>query len=574
MQAQTRPTGSNRQAPDAPPTTRSAAPAWRTRVPRLLAWVVRIAAAVPLLDVLRSEHDRYPSVRLDLLADAVTILVAVLASAAMIFLAGGLARRKRRAWVLMLAVISVGTLAHVTAGHTIALAVNLALLAALIWARRDFTAASDARGRLMAVRVFLVMAPVSFVAGMLLTRRTAPGSSFWQRCTEVFFGLLGFAPDVSFARGRAATLTEDVLNGLGALTALLVLVAFLAPVRRRPGVTPEDETRVRDLLAGFGGQDSLGYFALRPDKCVLFSPSGKAAVAYRVVGSVSLAAGDPLGDVEAWPGAISAWLADADRHAWVPGVIGASEQGAIAYARAGMDALELGDEAVLGLSEFTLDGRAMRAVRQGVNRVQRAGYTLDVRRQHDVPEAELAEAAQGAEQLREEEVERGFSMALGRVGDPRDPDVVLARVRDGEGRLVAVLTFVPWGGDGLSLDVMRRARDSENGTVEFAVTGVAAAAGDLGVARISLNFAVFRSVFERGTRVGAGPVTRLWRRILLFGSRWWQIESLYRANAKYHPEWLPRFVCFRVARELPRVAVAMLEAEAFVARPRWRWLGR
>ncbi len=85
---------------------------------------------------------------------------------------------------------------------------------------------------------------------------------------------------------------------------------------------------------------------------------------------------------------------------------------------------------------------------------------------------------------------------------------------------------------------------------------------------------MFRSVFERGSRVGAGPVLRLWHRLLLLASRWWQIESLYRANAKYHPDWVPRFVCFRRAAELPRVAIAAAEAEAFIQRPQLRWLAQ
>jgi lysyl-tRNA synthetase class 2 len=216
----------------------------------------------------------------------------------------------------------------------------------------------------------------------------------------------------------------------------------------------------------------------------------------------------------------------------------------------------------------------MRVVRQAVNRVRRAGYTLDVHRQRDLSPDELAEAETTAEALRGEEVERGFSMALGRLGDERDPELVVARCRDADGRLVAVLTFVPWGSDGLSLDLMRRARESENGTVEFVVVGVAEAAKELGVRHISLNFAVFRSVFERGARVGAGPVLRLWHKLLVIASRWWQIESLYRANAKYQPEWVPRFVCFRRAGELPRVGMAALEAEAFVQFPRLRWLAR
>jgi lysyl-tRNA synthetase, class II len=235
---------------------------------------------------------------------------------------------------------------------------------------------------------------------------------------------------------------------------------------------------------------------------------------------------------------------------------------------------EIGDEAVLELEDLHLEGRAMRGVRQAVNRVRRAGYRLDVARQSELPQTEIDEAVAVAHELRGQEVERGFSMALGRVGDADDPDLVLVRVRDATDRLVAILTFVPWGAHGLSLDLMRRARDSENGTVEFAIIGLAQHAADLGTERISLNFAVFRSVFERGARIGAGPALRLWRRLLLLASTWWQIESLYRANAKYHPEWRPRFVCFRRAPDLPRVIIAALEAEAFIQRPRFGWLRR
>jgi len=90
----------------------------------------------------------------------------------------------------------------------------------------------------------------------------------------------------------------------------------------------------------------------------------------------------------------------------------------------------------------------------------------------------------------------------------------------------------------------------------------------LGVRRVSLNFAVLRSVFERGRRLGAGPVLRIWFRVLLAASRFWQIESLYRANAKYRPAWQPRYLCFPTARDLPRIGLAALSAEAFLVTPR------
>jgi len=93
---------------------------------------------------------------------------------------------------------------------------------------------------------------------------------------------------------------------------------------------------------------------------------------------------------------------------------------------------------------------------------------------------------------------------------------------------------------------------------------------------VSLNFAVFREALERGEKIGAGPVSRAWRWLLVFASRWWQIESLYRFNDKFRPRWEPRFFSFPSTRDIPRIAVAALEAEAFLVRPHRlkRMLGR
>lgn len=83
------------------------------------------------------------------------------------------------------------------------------------------------------------------------------------------------------------------------------------------------------------------------------------------------------------------------------------------------------------------------------------------------------------------------------------------------------------------------------------VSELATRSDEFGIVRVSLNFAVFRSVFEEGSRIGAGPILRIWRSVLVFFSRWWQLEALYRSNVKYQPDWAPRFLCFEDNRELP-----------------------
>ena len=114
---------------------------------------------------------------------------------------------------------------------------------------------------------------------------------------------------------------------------------------------------------------------------------------------------------------------------------------------------------------------------------------------------------------------------------------------------------------------MRRSPQSPNGTIELMVSELALHAERIGISRISLNFAMFRSAFEQGAQLGAGPVARLWRGFLLFFSRWWQLETLYRSNMKYQPDWVPRFACYEDARMIPRVGVASSIAEGFLVLP-------
>jgi lysyl-tRNA synthetase, class II len=201
-----------------------------------------------------------------------------------------------------------------------------------------------------------------------------------------------------------------------------------------------------------------------------------------------------------------------------------------------------------------------------VTRVCKQGYVAEVRRVCDVPAEEIRRLVRQADSWRGSPTERGFSMALGRVGAIGDERCVIATATE-DGTLRAILHYVPWGTDGLSLDLMRRDRASSPGLNDFLIVETIKSCADLGVKRISLNFAVFRAALERGEKIGAGPVLRAWRRVLIFMSRWFQIESLYKFNAKFCPQWVPRFLVFPHPRDTPRISLAALEAEAFLVWP-------
>jgi lysyl-tRNA synthetase, class II len=515
-------------------------------------------------------------------ASAAATAVVFVSGLLLIRLATALRKRKRRAWRAAVVLSAALVLAHALRDERRygEAAIGLVLLVLLIAARSQFTAKADPHSRWFALRVLLQGFTATLGYGLALVYLYPHGvigkPSFGERVQEVLYAMVGVQGPVHLNGDRFADVLPATLLGLAIVTVGSVAWFALRPAEPIARLSDEDEKQLRDLLERHGDRDSLGYFALRRDKSVVWSPTGKAAITYRVVLGVALVSGDPIGDPEAWPGAIDAYRKLIVEQGWTPAVMGCSELGATVFKReADLSALVLGDEAVLEVADFTLDGRAMRGVRQACTKVARAGHEFRMRRIDEFEPAEIRQLCSASQVWRGEAVERGFSMALGRLGDLYDGNCVVATVHQ-DGALRGLLHFVPWGSDGLSLDLMRRDRDADNGLNEFMIASVVRAAPTLGVRRVSLNFAMFRDALERGERIGAGPVLRVWRSLLLLASRWWQIESLYRFNVKFRPYWEPRFVLFPSTRDLPRIAFAAMEAEAFLARPALlkRLLGR
>ena len=195
---------------------------------------------------------------------------------------------------------------------------------------------------------------------------------------------------------------------------------------------------MRTMLREHGDLDSLGYFATRRDKAVVWDSEdparARAGISYRVVRGVSLASGNPVGDPEHWPAAIEAWRRDARENGWSLAVMAAGSEGAAAFEAAGLTVFEIGDEAILDLGSFSLNAPGLKPVRQAVSRLRRRGYDVEVRRHDALTAADFERLAASAASWRGDGGdERGFSMALGRLGDPLDGDCVLVEAHDGDG---------------------------------------------------------------------------------------------------------------------------------------------
>jgi lysyl-tRNA synthetase class 2 len=328
-----------------------------------------------------------------------------------------------------------------------------------------------------------------------------------------------------------------------------------------------------EALVRAHGSDTLSFFKLRTDQHYFFSRDGRAFVAYRIENGVLLLAGDPVGPPEAFGALLDELRAFADARGLKLGAVGAGERMRSLYEGLGLRMLYLGDEAIIELKRFSLEGRPIRKVRQSVTRLRKAGFQAEVRAASELDPATLEQVERVVELGRQGAPERGFSMAMDTVAGESCQDTILLLARDAEGAVRGILHFVPcYGRPALSLSFMRRDPDTPNGLTEFMVASAAELLREHGMEEMSLNFAAFARWMHSPERW----YERLLGKLVAAGNPYFQIESLYRFNAKFFPRWEPRYLVYEGALGLPRTGLAAMWAEGQLPKPTlrpWRSAG-
>ncbi len=399
------------------------------------------------------------------------------------------------------------------------------------------------------------------IAGAAVATWATQGHPSWSTVTSETFDLLRWHQGPIHYHHHIPVGVHMLELGTLLVIAYVIFRPLAAP-RALP--TPAARQVVSDLVREHGG-DTLAFFNLRADKHYLFSEDRRAFVGYAIENGVLLLSGDPVGPEEALPGLLRHARVFADSRGLKLGALGASQGLCPLYEELGLRTIYLGDEAVVDLGCFSLEGRPIRKVRQSVTRLRKAGYVAELRELRALDEDTLEQVEEVVELGRQGAPERGFSMAMDSLQGEHDHETLVVLARDGAGAIRGVLHFVPcYGRPAVSLSFMRRDPSTPNGLTEFLVARAIELLRDRGVQELSLNFAAFAKWMHSPDK----RLERMLGRLIALGNPFFQIESLYRFNAKFFPRWEPRFLVYEGAFGLPRAGIAALWAEGQLPKPR------
>ncbi len=318
--------------------------------------------------------------------------------------------------------------------------------------------------------------------------------------------------------------------------------------------TAEDARR---LLAGWGAAPLL-YFALLADKRYLFSPPGEVewGIAYRVQGRQALALGDPFGDPDAAPEAITSYLALCRRQGWKPVFYQTTPGNLDVYAGAGLKAVKVGEDAQITLPDFALAGKKYVKLRNDLRRVEKAGVVLEIYGPEAPPPAAcIAEMEAISAGWRSAHGANEGWFAMGGF-DPYSPLFAESRyfvARDANtGRMLAFASFVPAFGSGWTLDLMRRQAETLHGVMDFLIVSAATQFATEGAQTLSLGMSPLAGEDDAADSAGTSSVRRfLYTRL----NRAYNFQGLHAFKGKFATQWEPRYLVYSGSLALASGAV-------------------
>ena len=476
---------------------------------------------------------------------------------ALVIVSVNIYRRKRRALYIAaaMAILSIGF--HLGKGldYEVATA-SLVLLIVLAFSRSAFTVkSSEPNLKRSALRLLLAVAvAVAYgVTGFRLLDAREFGVNFnlagaiEQTLRNLtFVGSPGLTPGTEYAQWFL-----DSLYFLSGVILFIALWVFFRPVRYIFQIYPGEREQARAIAEQFGRHD-LDFFKLWPDKSFFFWKNG--FLAYRVGADTAVVLGDPVGPEEEIEGIIRAFRDLCNENDWAIIFHQILPDFLHIYEGLGFGSLKIGDDAIVDLMTFTIEGPSGKDHRYIINKLEKQGIHLE-----NYPPSLTEETLRQCKEVSDDWLkigghrERGFT--LGRFDSKYLRETPIFAAVDENGKMQAFVNVIRSYRKGeITVDLMRRRSDSPQGVMDYLFVKVFLECQKAGYTRFTLGMAPMSGFREGEEASQAEKALHAFVQQLgfLFG-----FKGLRAFKAKYATSWEPRYVILEHISDLPRLALAI-----------------
>ena len=310
----------------------------------------------------------------------------------------------------------------------------------------------------------------------------------------------------------------------------------------------------------------MAHLTLLSDKHYFFSLGG-SLVAYSVLKGVAIALGDPIGPAQDAEAAISGFCQFCRKSRWLPAFCLTSADYLEIYRRLGLRSLCLGHEGILDLDQFTLKGNANKTFRKRYNRLTDLGYRVKVI-EPPIPEPVLDQLRQVSDEWLKMAHTAEKQFFLARFDDAYIRTERIAAVYTPQGGISAFVNLVPeYQANEVSIDLMRRRRHIESGTMDFLFVFLFLWARQQGYGSFNLGLSPLYGV---GSKSGQPWIERIIHYAYQHGS-FYDFKGLNGFKVKFHPRWEPQYLIYPGLLNLTRVGLTVAMVNAGDGETLWQY---
>ncbi|GET41367.1 phosphatidylglycerol lysyltransferase domain-containing protein [Microseira wollei] len=490
-------------------------------------------------------------------------LFSAIAGFILLTLAANLLRRKRVAWLLTVALLIVSIISHLVKGfdYEESLLAGVLLIQLLVM-RNVFTAQSDRPSIYQGLRVLSVALLFTLAYGTagfyILDGQFNVNFSLTQAILQTL--AMFFTEDNAGleVKTRFGQFFADSIYLVGAVTLGYALLMLLRPVLWREVATPQQRQTAKEIVQQYG-RSSLARFTLFNDKSYYFSDSGRSIIAYVPKGRGAIALGDPMGSIEERREVIKSFQAFCEGNDWYGAFYQTLPDDLDIYRELGYLILHIGEEAIVDLPNFNLKGKANQNLRTAVNKLTKSGHQVEF---YTPPIA--AELLRKLRTISDEwlQMMRGSEkrFSVGWFEEDYLRECTIAVVYNGTGEITAFANLITeYPPNEITVDLMRRKAEVENGTMEFLFVSMFQHFQQLGYSRFNLGLSALSGV-------GDTPESRRLEKVLRYLyehlNQFYNFKGLHAFKEKFRPRWEPRYLVYPSLVSLPDVVVALVRADS------------
>lgn len=529
-------------------------------VPKVLSILIFLSG---LMNVFSSFYARELS-RLEFIADFFPLQVSlasrtlsILAGLTLMYLAYGIWQQKRRSLIFAILVLLVSAVAHILKGADYEEGlVCLALVSLFLYFRNYFFILSgtiQVWQRIRFVVVTFLLLTLYVALGYLFLRDDFHGvysfHTVWQSYLHNAFGI---GQESLQATERFGRWFHDSISAISLFSYLLVISALFAPKKFLNHWHSEREKLFHHWYEQYAENAIAGYSLMNDKQHYVFSDESGFA-AYKPSGNTVIVLGDPLCEPASLQEKISEFQNEFNHYGFQVGFAYIEPRTVISYETLGHKKLHLGDEAIIPLSNFSLEGSAMKDVRNAYNKIEKQKIEATLVRFSDLDSKSLNDLKVLHHIWKKEKGSIDLTFSMDYYPLPKKLPGYLEMIRDEHGALIAALSFLPVGNT-MVLDLFLRQADAPNGIMEFAIAKAAKHFQELGKSRLSLGLVGLTSLSQEQQSLFSKSAKVLIQDIL----RVYQYESLQRFKQKFQPVWEPRYFVYQKGTNFPKAIAALL----------------